>query len=101
MYWGDVGTKNMVHIHPPPPHLTFKSTSHNLSLQCLVSSNPLAKVERMVVVAVGVTMATVAMAAVATAAVAVTTAAVVMGDGGSVDSSCGNDDGGSSDGGNR
>jgi hypothetical protein len=33
MYWDDVGIKNIVHIHPPAPHLTFKPTLHNLSLQ--------------------------------------------------------------------
>jgi hypothetical protein len=32
MYWDDVGIKNIAHIHPPAPHLTFKPTSHNLSL---------------------------------------------------------------------
>jgi hypothetical protein len=32
MYWDDVGIKNIVHIHPPTPHLTFEPTSHNLSL---------------------------------------------------------------------
>jgi hypothetical protein len=87
MYWDNVGIKNIVHINPPAPHLTFEPTPHNLSSQCLVSSNPVAKVERTVVVAVAVTMAAVAMAAVAAAAVAVTTAAVVTGDGGSGDSS--------------
>ncbi len=30
------------------PHLSFKPTLHNLSLQCLASSNPVAKVERLV-----------------------------------------------------
>jgi hypothetical protein len=81
MYWDDVGIKNIVHIHPPAPHLTFEPTLHNLSLQCLVYSKPVAKVERTVVVAVAVMTAAVAMAAVATAAVAVTTAAVVTGNG--------------------
>jgi hypothetical protein len=33
MYWDDVGIKNIVHIHPPAPHLTFEPTSHNLSLR--------------------------------------------------------------------
>ncbi len=80
MYWGDiVGIKNIVHIHPPAPHSTSEPTSHNLSLRCLVSCNPVAKVERMLAVAMtlaaGVTAA-VATAAVATAAVAVMTAAV-------------------------
>jgi hypothetical protein len=33
MYWDDVGIKkNIVHIHPPAPHLTFEPTLHNLSL---------------------------------------------------------------------
>jgi hypothetical protein len=36
---------------------------HNLSLQCLVSLNPVAKVERRVAMAVAVTTAAVAMAA--------------------------------------
>jgi hypothetical protein len=68
----------MVHIHPPTPHPTYKPTLHNFSLQCLVSSNSVAKVERMVVVAVAVTTAAVGMVAMVTAAVAVTTAAVAM-----------------------
>ncbi len=89
MYWGDVGIKNIAHIHPLAPHSTSKPTSHNLSLQCLVSSNPVAKVEMMVAVAVAVMTVAVAMAAVATAAVVVTMAAEATGDGGSGDSSCG------------
>ena len=28
MRWDDVGIKNIVHIHPPAPHLTFEPTSH-------------------------------------------------------------------------
>jgi hypothetical protein len=83
----DVGIKNIAHIHPSAPHLTFEPTFHNLSLQCLVSSNPVGKVERMVVVAVAVTTAAVATAAVATAAAAVTAAAVVIGNGGRGNSS--------------
>jgi hypothetical protein len=81
MYWGDVGIKNIAHIHPPAPHSTFEPTSHNLSLRCLVSSSPVAKMERTVAVVVEVTTAAVAMAAVATAAVAVMMAAVATHDG--------------------
>jgi hypothetical protein len=33
MYWDDVVIKNIVHIHPPAPHLTFEPTLHNLSLR--------------------------------------------------------------------
>jgi hypothetical protein len=38
--------KPTAHIHPTAPHLTSKPTWHNLSLQCLVSFNLVAKVER-------------------------------------------------------
>ncbi len=68
----------MAHIHPPSLHPTSEPTLHNLSLQCLVSSYPVAKVERMVAVVVVVRMVAVVMAAVATASVAVMTAAVAM-----------------------
>jgi hypothetical protein len=36
MYWDDIGIKNIAHIHPPAPYLTFEPTSDNL---LLVTSN--------------------------------------------------------------
>jgi hypothetical protein len=78
MYWDYVGIKkNIEHIHPPAPHLTFKPTSLRCLMEAVATATAAAKTATTAKTAVGMKAAAVTLVAAAElAAVATTTTAV-------------------------